>query len=721
MYDIEAAIDRQLQGHRRNRPTVILTEMDPRLAEAVGYLTRFARIVFLAPREEVEELFDDVQMEPARRNYTLSESAFLDLEQPSALRDELDALLHQIDPGAGSIRDPRWFGITAVYAGYADLVVGGIASDPRNYFRPMLRILADGTVQSEAGIFVLPDASEFPHGVAVFGDVGVNATLTPETLAEIAVDTCCTARSLLPEELFPSIRGAVVSYSNKGSDVGPSPVLVRSACALIPDLLKARGPAFQTVHIEGELKVSAALSARSAAYYAHPRSKHMTDEECATQVHAIIAPNLELGNFLYHLYATRFPDSPKFAVVHGVGCKAVDLAQDSTVQDAILSIKVGLLRLLNTGWKKTPRDAFFPRPRILVINPGSTSSKIGVFEGDHEVFTAEIKHSAEELKPFAGKPSTAQYAFRKDVIARVLQERGEDLSKFDAISARGGLLYPLPQHGTYLINAQMVADLQRHVQGDHATNLGALIAYELAQGKPAFIVDPGVIDEVPSRSKITGIKGVRRKVISHALNAIATAHRYARTVGSFYEHLNLIICHMGGGISIGAHKHGHYIDANDALNGEGPFSPERSGSLPVCSLIDLCFSGQYTKEELMKLNKGRGGLLSLLGTSDFIEIEDRYLNREPEVVEVVEAMSYQIAKSICALVPAFDGDKVDRILLTGGLARSKILVDQIKRYVRTVAGVSVFPGEHEMAALAEGALRVLNGREPAQKYDPKDW
>jgi len=229
-----------------------------------------------------------------------------------------------------------------------------------------------------------------------------------------------------------------------------------------------------------------------------------------------------------------------------------------------------------------------------------------------------------------------------------------------------------------------------------------------------------VVDEAPSRVKITGMKSLRRRVISHALNQISTARLYAEENETFYEYLNLIVCHMGGGITIGAHAKGRYIDVNNGLDGEGPFSPQRSGSEPTGQLIRLCFSGQYTQDELLKLNKGRGGLIDLLGTADFREVERRVQENDPEAVKVYEAMIYQISKNITSLLPAFDGEPVDRILLTGGLARSKMVVTDITAGVKALGcGVTAYPGENEMRALVKGALRVLDGKEDVRDYDPQ--
>jgi len=433
----------------------------------------------------------------------------------------------------------------------------------------------------------------------------------------------------------------------------------------------------------------------------------------------LVTPNLDTGNLLFHLFSTRYPEARKFGCVFGIHFHGVDLPMDVEPEDAVLAVKATLLRLQKFGdWVRTPRDTFFPRPRILVINPGSTSTKLAVYEGDEEMITEELQHSAEELEPFEGQKIVAQFEFRKQVIETFLAAHELAVDDLDAVSGRGGLVHPIP-HGTYRVSEAMCEDLLAGARGDHASNLGALIAHALVGDRdlPPFICDPVVVDEMDERARYTGLREIRRKAISHALNQIATAHRFAHDQETFYEYLNVIVCHMGGGISVGAHRQGRYIDVNNALDGEGPFSPQRSGSLPVGDLIRLCFSGKYTRDELLKLNKGRGGLIDLVGTADFMLIEKKYLEGDPQFAPVFEAMAYQIAKEICSLVPAFDGERVDRVLLTGGLARAKPLVELITRGCEPLGcGVSVYPGENELMALAMGALRVLQGREPVKEY-----
>nr|WP_257308806.1 butyrate kinase [Geothrix fuzhouensis] len=734
MFDIEASLDSRLLAVPRNRPTVMFPEaLDPRTLEAACFLGRFIRPVFLAPEAEVRAVAAQrlAHLGVDRVAYTLSESAFVD---PASRPDMVESFaaacvafgqVHGKPIGLAEARalvsEPGRFGIWAVKLGHADMVVGGAIHEPKAFFRPMVDILAQRSVTCEAGVFVLPDEHPeevYPHNIVVFGDVGVNASMTPRTLAEVAVGTCAVARDLIPEEILPEIRCAMVSYSNRGSDEGPSPELVRQAADLVPEILAERiahSPRYASIQIRGEVKVSVALSRRSAGLY------HADGLPWEGVPNVIVCPNLDMGNLLYHLYATRFPEAKKFPVMFGLWFQGVDLPMDCTPEDIRLAVKASLMRLHAYGeWKRTPKDTFFRRHRVLVLNPGSTSTKTSIFEGDEERFTEELQHSAEDLKAFEGKPITEQFSFRKDAVLRFLAGKGLSLADLDAVAGRGGLLRPIP-HGTWRVGPVMLEDLKAGGRGEHASNLGALIAAELVAGtdKPAYIVDPVVVDEADPKVKVSGLKELPRRVISHALNQIATARRYAEEHETFYERVNVIVAHMGGGITVGAHRKGRYIDVNNGLDGEGPFSPQRTGTLPAGQLIDLCFSGKYTKAELKLKNKGRGGMIDLLGTSDMREVERRVESGDAEATLVYDAMIYQIAKAITALAPAFDGAPIDAILLTGGMARSPKLVAELTR-LTTAMGcpVKVYPGENEMAALAKGALRVLSGREGAKEYPP---
>lgn len=352
--------------------------------------------------------------------------------------------------------------------------------------------------------------------------------------------------------------------------------------------------------------------------------------------------------------------------------------------------------------------------RILVINPGSTSTKIGVFDNDRSIFEKTIRHDSDTINSY--KNIIDQYEFRKNTILETLHEEGINISKLSAVCGRGGLLRPI-EGGTYSVNEQMLNDLRIGYAGQHASNLGGIIAYEIAKGLniPSYIVDPVVVDEMEPIAKISGFAMFERTSIFHALNQKAVARRVAKELNKKYEDMNLIIAHMGGGITVGVHKAGKVIDVNNGLHGDGPFSPERAGTVPAGDLISLCFSGEYYREEIMKMLVGQGGLVGYLGTNDAVKVEKMIADGDEKAKLVYDAMSYQVAKEIAAGSAVLSG-KVDAIILTGGLAYGKGFVDSIANRVNWIADVIVQPGENELQALAEGALRVLTGEEKAKVY-----
>ncbi|MGB9832046.1 MAG: butyrate kinase [Caldisericum exile] len=353
--------------------------------------------------------------------------------------------------------------------------------------------------------------------------------------------------------------------------------------------------------------------------------------------------------------------------------------------------------------------------KILVINPGSTSTKIAVYDMDKELFSKSIEHSKEELAPF--KKISDQLEFRKETILKALKEAGFDLSEFACISARGGNIHPVPS-GTYIVNEKMVQDMLSLKYGAHPSNLGAPIAYELARqyNIPAFIVDPVVVDEMEMVNKITGLKGILRQAKDHPLNQKAVSREVAKSLGKKYEECNFVVAHLGGGISVAAHRKGRIIDVNNALNGDGPFSPERAGDLPNVSVVEMCFSGNYTKEEILKMLAGNGGFVSHLGTNSLKEVLSRIEQGDEYAKLVYDAMVLQISKWIGIMAVVLKGE-VDGIILTGGMAKSEKLVNDIKEYVKFIAPVYTVAGEFEMKALMEGALRVLRGEEEAKTYE----
>ena len=353
--------------------------------------------------------------------------------------------------------------------------------------------------------------------------------------------------------------------------------------------------------------------------------------------------------------------------------------------------------------------------RILAINPGSTSTKVAVYEDENPTLRCNISHTAEELAPFDA--ITEQMDFRRQLVLDELQ-RTETPLKFDAVIGRGGLVKPI-SGGVYEINERMVSDtLHGCVMHNHACNLGCLIAHEIAASIPgcrAFIADPGVVDELSPLARISGSPLMPRICIWHALNQRAIARRYAKSIGKEYEDLNLIICHLGGGISVAAHEHGRAIDANNALDGEGPFSPERAGSLPAADLIRLCFSGKFTEKQLLKRIAGKAGLTAHLGTNDMKEVLERIRQGDEHAHLIVDAMLYHTAKQIASEAAVLCG-QVDAILLTGGMAHSDYVVSELQRRIGFLAPVHIFPGEDEMEALALNALAVLQGKQKAQVY-----
>lgn len=358
--------------------------------------------------------------------------------------------------------------------------------------------------------------------------------------------------------------------------------------------------------------------------------------------------------------------------------------------------------------------------KILVINPGSTSTKMAVFHDEKPLFLHTLRHPVEELAHYPRVID--QFEFRKNLVLQCLEAQGIPF-QFDAVVGRGGLLKPIPG-GVYEVNDAMLNDIV-HAMRSHACNLGCLIASELAATLPgcrAFIADPGVVDELDEVARITGSPLMPRITIWHALNQRAIARRYAAEQTALhpdhpvhYEDLNLVIAHLGGGISVGAHQKGRAIDVNNALDGEGPFSPERAGTLPAGNLIDLCFSGKFSQAELKKRISGHAGLAAHLGTTDAQVVEQRIADGDKQAELVMNAMIYQVAKSIGGAAVALSG-QLDAILLTGGMAHSKYVTSRLWQRVSFLAPVYVYPGEDEMEALALNALGALRGELEVKVY-----
>jgi butyrate kinase len=345
---------------------------------------------------------------------------------------------------------------------------------------------------------------------------------------------------------------------------------------------------------------------------------------------------------------------------------------------------------------------------LLAINPGSTTTKIAVFRNTKEVFLKNIKHSSDEIQSF--NRITDQYEFRKSIILKELMDADININNIQIVMGRGGLVKPI-KSGVYEVNDALIRDLKVGYLGQHASNLGGLIAHDIAISLPnarAFIADPVVVDEMDEIARISGHPEFQRVSVFHALNQKAIARQHARAVAQTYEALNLIVAHLGGGISVGAHYKGRVVDVNQALDGGGPFSPERSGDLPVGALAKLCFSGKYSEKEILKMITGKGGLVAYLGTNDAYEVEKRANAGDNYAKLIYDAMAYQVAKEIGAMSTVLKG-KVDAILLTGGIAYGKPFVDNLNDRIRHISPVYVYPGEDEMRALAMNGLMVMKG------------
>lgn len=352
--------------------------------------------------------------------------------------------------------------------------------------------------------------------------------------------------------------------------------------------------------------------------------------------------------------------------------------------------------------------------KSLIINPGSTSTKIGVFENETLLFEETLRHSTEEIAQYA--TIVDQKDFRKEIILNLLASKDFDIKSLDLVVGRGGMLKPIPG-GTYAVSDELLHDLEIGKQGQHASNLGGILAREIGDsiGKPSFIVDPVVVDELEPASRYSGVPELPRTSVFHALNQKAVAKRYAKEIGKSYDELNLIVVHMGGGVSVGPHKHGKVVDIFNALDGDGAFSPERSGAVPVGQLVKMCFSGQYTEKEVYKKLVGNGGFNAYLGTNDMRDVEKMVDEGDAKAKEVRDAFIQQMSKNIGAMATLLNG-KVDQIIVTGGIAYDKAVVAGLKERCEWIAPFTVYPGEDELLALAQGGLRVVTGAEKAMEY-----
>jgi butyrate kinase len=735
MYNLHRCLDQQLFTIDKPKPTLIMPEADdPRTLEAAERLTKFANVVLLTTREKLESLIQESGI--AARFWGTKERLLrmvkcVRVEEETKLQNEFaDAYVKfgrgkrweiGIEEAREKVRDPVHFAVLATRLGYADMVVGGVVHRTRDFFIPCLRLLDRQEVVYEMALFALPDEHTddiYEKNLVLFADVALNPEPTPEALARIAIGSCKTMRDIIPASDLPYINGALISYSTRGSGEGPSVERIREAGKLIPGMLenlRKEDPIYQTVRIEAELQISVAVSMSAA------RTKLgdiLDDSSAAGRANVLIAPNLDVGNLLYHIYAARFPASQHVLVIGGLHNRALDFSRSSTADDIVLGVKGLILRNLKSrNFRPTPKDYFFPRYRILAINPGSTSTKVALFAGIDPVFKRELRHDAEELHALGRIPDQLETRIR--VVEQVLSDEAVDAGSLHAVVGRGGLVHPV-QSGTYKVGGQMLADLRAEVGGSHASNLGAPMAAAIAEKHdvPAYVVDPPVVDELSDTARITGLPGVEPRPAWHALNQKACAKRFADERGKEYDQLNLIVAHLGGGVSVGAHHKGKCIHVRDALL-DGPMTPQRSGSLPQHGLIDLCFSGT-DRQALIDRLVNQGGLLAHLDTDNLVRVEEMIAKGDQNAQRVFEAMVQQIAAEIGSLIPRFMGEELDRIIISGGMSRSELLVSRLFRLLAPLGvPVTVYPGENELEALRDGAIRVLSGHEEPLEYRQK--
>ncbi len=725
-------LEGQIASIDKPRPTLIFPEgEDPRVISAASHLTSKANIVLVTSRQRAERVIDELEPElRGSRKRFLSSVRFLQPAEHPALCEDFAEAFWQASQGSrwavpreqvdALVREPVMFSCMAVRQGLADCVLGGVVHASREFFRPALRLLHTDKKAFAVALFSLPDSHPeeiYRENIVVFADVAVNVDPDPDALAQIAVGSCKIVRDLIPTSVLPHINGAILSYSTRGSASGPSVERIRAAGAKLGPMLAAlveQNPLYESIHIEAELQISCAIS--MAAAQSKLRNALADPDSAVGRANVLILPSLDAGNLMYHLYATRYADSDKILMVGGMDAKVLDFSRSSTAEDVTLGAAATALRIKRkAAWCGTPRDRFFPKHRVLVVNPGSTSTRLAVYHGRQPLLEREVSHSVEELEACGTLQS--QLPMRLAVVQRAVAEAGIDLDGLDAFVGRGGLVRPLVS-GTYRVCQAMLDDLVSGTYGEHASNLGAAIAHALAapRGKPAFIVDPVVTDELDDVARLTGLAGYQRRAAWHALSQKAAARRYADEHLKDYEDENLIVAHLGGGVTVGCHRHGLVRWVSNGLD-EGPMTPERAGSMPATAVMDLCLNRGLDARQVQRELVGHGGLVSHLGTSDLREVQARMDAGDHHAALIFEKLCQDIAACIAGCVPRFEGEAIDGIILTGGMARSERLVARLRTLLSLIPlEIAVYPGAMEQEALRDGALRVLLGMEEALEY-----
>jgi len=728
MFDIEAHLTRQIFAKSRPRPTLIFPEGDDgRVIQAAARLLKVANVVLVAPADAVRATVqrEELRLEGNLERLLLRARCLSPADEPELLA-EFEGALSELSAGKRwaptpaelpeVVRDPVWFSLLAVRQGYADAVIGGVRTTTRDFFLPCLRVLPRSSTVYEMALFALPDrhgGGTYRQNLVAFADVAVTPTPSGEALADIAVGACRSIRDLVPPEVLPEINGAIVSYSTKGSGSGPSVDRIRAAEGLIPAKLKALAQAdsrYASINIETELQISVAISEVAARAKLKGR---LEDHPAAGHANVIIVPNLDVGNLLYHIYATRYPEAARCMVVGGLMSRVVDLSRNADPNDVVLASLAVVLRLHRAeGYRRTPRDRFFPLHRLLTVNTARDSTHVALWEGTLERLDLTLPH-----QPAADGTLTDSVERRRQAVLAALERHGAQCTGLRAVVGRGGLLRPL-EGGTYEIDADMVADLQRQVGGEHPSNEAGLLAHALAApwGCPALVVDPVVVDELDPAFRVTGVPGLYRSAAWHSLPQKAVAKRFAEQTGRDYADVVLIVAHLAAGISVGAHVHGRVVAVNHALYA-GPMSPERAGELPTDLLLQRLGELDGDQERLRAELTSGSGLHALLGTDGLAAAYSRAAAGDAWRRTVLRAFERALAAEVLSRLAWLDGARPDAVLLTGELTLCRPLVASLRALLEPQGlRIEVYPGEQEMGALRDGALRVLKQVEPLKGY-----
>ena len=730
MIDLDKLLDDQLNrmlcAPDAVKPVIVFPEAnDPRIISAASELVNQARVVLIGDMEEVRALCDYKSAALAcPRDRFFSRIQVVDPAQ-SPLKETLAQGLEQASKGRNwamgpkeaqkKILNPVFFGAMLVRKGYADACLGGVANSSKDFLAPCLRIIEFSGTAFEMGLFCLPKQENplWENNVVMFADVALNLTPTPRQLSDIAVDACKTLRDIFPPSVLSGVNGAMISYSTKGSGQGPTVETIRSAEPMASQKLAAlqhTDPAYEDISITGELQISVAVSREAAQV----KLKNKMDEfQGAGKANVLIVPNLDQGNTLYHLFNTQYPDAQSSLIMGGMDGQVLDYSRGSSLGQVVRGAKLLLLTRIKSPKPLVRTSPLFPSPRILTINPGSVSTQVAVFDGEAALLNTIIEHPESQT---CSSPARDADLCLAEVI-RILEKNHLDPAGMAVVMSRGGML-PDPAPGTYRITPDLLAALEREPVVDHPANLGAFMAWEISgRGKvPAFIVDCPTIDELTPEHRLTGIKGIEKTPVWHALSQRQATRMYADMVNERVRNLNLIVAHLGSGISIGSHAKGQCINVENAIF-DGPMGPSRVGTLPAEAVIEICYAG-LDKNVVKKLFSAAGGVYSYFGTHDLRDIQDK-IDETPETRQVMNLLASGIASKILARLSDFYPEPADQIILTGRLCLSTPLLDRIIEKLTLVSShITVFPGSLEAQALRDAAMRLYTDMDTPLQWEP---